>query len=150
MRKLLLTTLCFGIAFAARPSPARAEVGFGLFLGDPTGLDLKLGLGNRSALDLVLGYNSYRDGRVGYGHFTYLVTPVVAEARTVSVPLRIGIGAAILGPGDDLTGAIRAPVEVALRLHSSPLEFYGEIALALVFRDSDLHLQGGLGFRILL
>lgn len=148
MRKLPLTTLCLGIAFAAQPTPARADVGLGLFLGDPTGLDLKIGLSNRSGLDFVLGYDTYRDGRAGYGHLTYLVTPLVGHGTSVLVPLRIGIGAAILGPGNDLTAAIRAPLELGLRLRSAPLEFYGELALALVFRDTDLHLQGGLGFRV--
>jgi hypothetical protein len=148
MRKLLRTTLCFGIAFAAQPAPARADLGIGLFLGDPTGLDLKIGLSNRSGLDVVLGYDTYRNGRVGYGHLTYLVTPLVGHGSSVLVPLRIGIGAALLGPSDDLTVAIRAPLELGLRMRSAPLEFYGEIALALTFRDSDIHLQGGIGFRV--
>jgi hypothetical protein len=149
MRKLLLTTLCFGIAFAAQPTPARADVGIGVFLGDPTGLDLKIGIGNRSGLDIVVGYDSYRDSRVGYGHLTYLVTPLVGQGSSVLVPLRLGIGAAILGPGNDLTGAIRAPFEIGLRLRSAPLEFYGEIALVLLLRDAHFDVQGGLGFRIL-
>jgi len=34
------------------------------------GLDLKLGLGYRSNLDIVLGWDTYRDGRDAYGHVT--------------------------------------------------------------------------------
>lgn len=152
MRKLLLTTLLVGIAVAARATPARADFGLGLFLGEPTGLDLKIGLNHRSALDVVLGFSTFGDGRDGYGHLTYLVTPVVAQGDAVTVPVRIGIGGAIYGPSGDLSVAVRAPFEVGLRLRRTPLEFYGEIALALVFVDPGndvfFDVQGGLGFRL--
>jgi hypothetical protein len=153
MRKLLLTTLVFGIALAARATPARADFGLGLFLGDPTGLDLKIGLSNRSAIDVVLGVDTYRDGRANYGHLTYLVTPIVAHGDSVLVPIRFGIGAALYGTRDDLDFAVRAPVELALRLRRTPLEFYGELALALTLFDPDdenlqLDVQGGIGFRV--
>jgi hypothetical protein len=151
MRKLVLTTLVAGL-LVARPTPARADFGLGLFVGEPTGLDLKLGLGNRSSLDIVLGYTTFRDGRTGYGHLAYLVTPLIAQGKSVSVPLRVGIGAALYGPSNDLGLAIRAPLEVGLRLRSAPLEIYGEIALALevIGRRSELNLelQGGVGFRL--
>lgn len=152
MRKLVLTILAGGLLLVARPAPARADFGLGLFLGEPTGLDLKLGLGNRSGLDIVLGYTTYRDGRTGYGHLTYLVTALVAQGSSVTVPLRLGIGAALYGPSGDLGLAIRAPFEVGLRLRSAPLEIYGELALALEVigprNQVELDLQGGIGFRL--
>ena len=149
MRKLLLTTVVFGLVMVAQAAPARADFGLGLFLGEPTGLDLKIGLGNRSALDIVLGFTTFSDGRGGYGHLTYLVTPLVAQGDAVTVPLRVGIGGAVFGPSDDLHVEVRAPFEIGLRLRRTPLEFYGEITLALVFVDPvDLDVQGGLGFRV--
>ena len=153
MRKLLLTTLVFGAVLAAKATPARADFGLGLFLGEPTGLDLKIGLSNRSGLDIVLGFDTYRDGRGGYGHLTYLVTPFVGHGDSVLIPLRLGIGGALYGPSNDIAFAVRAPLELALRMRSTPLEFYGEIALAFILfgpgNDSlQLDLQGGVGFRI--
>jgi hypothetical protein len=152
MRKLLLTTVVFGMVIAARATPAHADFGLGLFLGEPTGLDLKIGLDHRSSLDIVLGFSTFRDGRGGYGHLTYLVTPLVAQGNAVTVPLRLGIGAAVFGADNDLDVAVRAPFELGLRLRRTPLEFYGEIALALVFvdrpNDLELDVQGGLGFRL--
>jgi hypothetical protein len=154
MRKLLPATLVvFGIVCAARPTPARADFGLGLFVGEPVGVDLKIGIGNRSALDIVLGYTSFREGRSGYGHLTYLVTPLIGQGNSVLVPLRLGIGAALFGTSDNIDVAIRAPFEVGLRLRRTPLEFYGEIALALVLFPGDnddlrLDVQGGLGFRL--
>src|SRR5258706_196267 len=111
MRKLLPTTLVVLGIVAAHPAPARADFGLGLFLGEPTGLDLKFGLGNRSGLDIVLGFTSFRDGRADYGHVTYLVTPLVGQGEAVTVPLRLGIGAAIYGFTDDVHVAVRAPLE---------------------------------------
>jgi len=151
MRKLLLTTLGLVLVFAARPAPARADVGLGLFLGEPTGLDLKIGLSDRSGLDLLFGYDDFH-GNQTYGHVTYLVTPVFAQGGSVVVPLRVGIGAALFGTRRDISFAARAPLELALRLRHTPLEFYGELALAVVLVDpnNDLHidLQGGGGFRV--
>jgi hypothetical protein len=149
MRKFLLITLVFGIVLAARATPACADVGVGLFLGEPTGVDLKIGLGNRSALDLLLGFDTLRAGRGGYGHLTYLVTPLVAQGSSVLVPLRLGIGAAVYGSTNDTNLAVRAPLELALRLRSSPLEFYGELAFELTLIDpASIGLQGGGGFRV--
>lgn len=153
MRKLLPATLVFGIVLAARATPARADFGLGLFLGDPTGLDVKIGLGSRSALDIVLGFNTYRDGRGNYGHLTYLVTPLIGHGDAVLVPLRFGIGAALYGTSDDLDFAVRAPFEIALRMRRAPLEFYGEIAIALTLFDPgedslQTDVQGGLGLRL--
>ena len=151
MRKLLLTTVVFGLVVAAR-APARADIGLGLFLGEPTGFDLKVGLGHRSGLDLLFGFTTFRDTRDGYGHVTYLVTPLIAQGNDVLVPLRAGIGAALFGPSGNLGFAIRAPLQIGIRLRRSPLEFYGEIALALEVvgadNDPNLDLQGGLGFRV--
>lgn len=152
MRKHLLTTVVFGLVVAARATPARADVGLGLFLGEPTGLDLKVGLGYRAGLDIVLGFTRLSDNADGYGHVTYLVTPVVAQGDAVTVPIRVGIGAALFGTRHDLDAAIRAPLEIGLRLRRTPLEFYGEIALAFVFvdpaNDLELDVQGGGGFRV--
>jgi hypothetical protein len=152
MRKHLLTTVVFGLVVAARATPAQADVGLGVFLGEPTGLDLKFGLGYRSGLDVVLGFTRLSSNADGYGHVTYLVTPFVGQGDAITVPLRIGIGGAVFGTRNDLDVAVRAPFEVGIRLRSSPLEFYGEIALAFVFvnpgNDPGLDVQGGGGFRV--
>jgi hypothetical protein len=150
MRKLLLTTLI--LLGVARATPARADVGLGLFLGEPTGVDLKIGMGNRSAIDLVFGYTTFRDGRTGYGHLTYLVTPLVGHGSSVTVPLRLGLGAALFGPSEDIGFSIRAPLELALRFRSTPIELYGEIALEIELVGAGdppfLDVQGGGGFRL--
>jgi len=67
------------------PSAARADIGLGIFVGEPTGLDLKIDIEQRSALDFVFGLSSFRNDRVNYGHFTYLVTPFIGRGRSVLV-----------------------------------------------------------------
>jgi hypothetical protein len=159
IRKLVLVATLM-VAFAAKP--ARAEVGFGVFLGEPTGLDVKLDLARRSALDLVFGYYShYRDyGLDGqYAHLTYLVQPMVAHGDSVLVPLRLGIGVAVFDQSgrfnDDLNVAARVPFELGLRFRRTPLEIYFEIAMKVTFIDDyDNHptvdLDGGIGLRFYL
>jgi hypothetical protein len=155
MRKLvILAVLVFATA------PARADVGIGAFLGEPTGLDVKLGLAPRSSLDLLLGwYSHWRHSDFdngAYFHATYLVTPVVGHGRSVMVPLRVGIGAAIFDDGgrfnDDLNLAARFPLQVGLMFRRTPLEIYGEVALKLTVIDENndhptVDLDGGIGIR---
>ena len=88
MRRLTIAVLLAVLCTTA--APARAEgFGIGFFLGDPTGLDLKIDLERRSSLDIVLGIYDFRGSRdFGYAHLTYLVTPHVARGRSVNVPLR--------------------------------------------------------------
>jgi hypothetical protein len=152
MRRALVTSVILAAVAVGAPGQARADVGLGLFVGEPTGLDLLLDLQHRSALDLVIGVSTFRDGRADYGHLTYLVTPVIGHGRSVSVPLRLGIGVAVFDAGafgDNLNVAVRAPLEVALKFHTAPIELYGEIALFIPFvHGVDADLQGGIGFRL--
>lgn len=148
MRKLALALL---VLFALR-APARAEaIGIGLFLGEPSGLDIKVGLGARSAVDIVIGQSSFRDNRTDYLHLTWLLTPFVARGRSVLVPFRIGIGAAALGVVDDNAHvAVRVPLEIGFRFRRTPLEVYGEVAIKGVFVEEDFinfDVDGGIGIR---
>ena len=153
MRSALALTVVLAVAAVPRAARAEGGVGLGLFVGEPFGLDLKIDLQRRSALDVVLGFSTIRDGRADYGHLTYLVTPVVGHGRSVLVPLRLGIGVAVFDDGvrfgDQIDVAVRAPLEVAFMFRSAPIELYGEIALVVPFvRHVDADLDGGIGFRI--
>jgi hypothetical protein len=148
MRKLAFALL---VLFALR-APARAEaIGIGLFLGEPSGLDIKVGLGAKSSVDIVIGQNTYKDGRTDYAHVTWLLTPFVARGRSVLVPFRIGIGAAAIGVVDDNAhAAVRVPFELGFRFRRTPLEIYGEIAIKGTFYEDplmDFDVDGGVGIR---
>jgi hypothetical protein len=143
----------------ASARPAQAEIGVGLFLGQPTGLDVKIDLQRRSALDLVIGWDDFDDdrGRDGYAHLTYLVGLGVARGRSVLVPFRLGIGGVVYGGagdfGDEVNVGVRAPFEVGLRFRRTPLEIYGEVAIKLTLlddndNDDDVDADGGIGLRV--
>lgn len=155
MRTLILAALFM----IATPTTARAELGIGLFVGEPLGLDVKIDLGRRQALDLVFGVASIRDGYrdISYGHLTYLLTPFVGRGRSVLVPLRLGIGAAVFGVTEGDVGlAVRAPLELGFMFRRTPLEIYLEIALKVNFYDRDnaddvfVDTDGGIGLRFYL
>jgi len=142
-------------ALVAHPRPAHAEFGVGLFVGEPLGLTLKADLQRRTALEVLIGETTFRDGHSGYGHVTFLVTPFVARGRSVVVPFRIGIGGAIYDEGgdfgNDLNVAVRAPFQLAFRFRA-PVELYFEISMLLTFIDANdnqdlLDIGGGVGFR---
>lgn len=149
MRKLVIVLALL----ASLSLPARAEgFGIGFFLGEPTGLDLKIDLQRRSALDVVLGITSIRNRDPLYAHLTYLVTPFMGQGSAVRVPFRVGIGAAVYGNSDDINAGVRVPLELGLWFRRTPLEIYGELALLLTLIDENdnynrLDLQGGVGLR---
>jgi len=144
MRNLLLAT----VACAAMSSTARADVALGLFVGEPAGFDLKVDLQPRSSLDFLLGWNTFRDGRTGYGHLTYLYTLAAGRGRSVVIPIRLGIGAALFGNSDHIDVAGRVPLELGFRFRGTPLELYLEAALLLVAtHGGDFDGQWGVGLR---
>ena len=145
-----MRTLVLALLLVLAASPARAEsIGIGLFLGEPTGFDLKVGLGRRTALDIVIGQSSFRDGRTDYAHLTYLYTPFVGRGSSVLIPLRFGIGVAALGVVDDNAHiAGRVPFELGFRFRGTPLELYLELTLLMVLDDdTDVDGDGGVGVR---
>jgi hypothetical protein len=142
-----MRTLVILAVLAIGMPAARADVGLGLFVGRPTGVDFKIGLAPRSGLDLLFGWDTFRDGRDLYGHITYLATLFVGRGESVLVPLRLGVGGAIYGAAPNI--AVRAPLEIGLRFRHAPVEIYGEIAARFQLYDgTDLELDGGAGFRI--
>lgn len=148
MRKLVLVALLILV-----PRAARADVGVGLFVGEPTAFDLKIDLANTSALDIAIGATSIRRSRSdSYGHVTYLVTPVAGHGRSVLIPLRLGIGAALMGTLEDRVRiGVRAPIEVGIKFRRTPIEIYFEVAFMIVLLDEAdsayFNLDGGVGLR---
>lgn len=146
MKKFVVALVLACVALP--PTTARAEVALGLIIGRPSGLDLKLDLQPRSSLDLVLGWSTFEGGRSGYGHLTYLFTIAAGRGRSVVIPLRLGIGAAVFGNSNNIDVGARVPLEIAFRFRATPLELYLEPALLLTVTDGgDLGGQFGLGLR---
>ena len=156
IRKIVLAF----VVLATIRSTARADVGLGVFVGGPTGIDAKIGLDRKSGIDILLGWDTYRYYHADYGHITYLLTPFVGRGRSVLVPFRVGIGLALFDSyyyygnrfGDGLNAALRIPVELGFRFRTTPLEIYGELAFRVNFVRDDRYynqtqLDGGIGIR---
>jgi hypothetical protein len=155
---LAILAVVVAAVLGATARPAKAEVGVGIFLGQPTGLDLKIDLRRRAALDIVVGWDDFDDGRGrdGYAHLTYLINVGVARGSSVLIPFRVGIGGVIYGAGnefDEINLGVRAPFEVGFRFRRTPLEIYLEAAIKLtVLDDNDnndnIDGDGGVGLRV--
>lgn len=155
---LAILAVVVAAVLGASARPAQAEVGVGIFLGQPTGLDVKIDLRRRAALDIVIGWDDFDDdrGRDGYAHLTYLINVGVARGSSVLIPFRLGIGGVIYGAGnefDELNLGVRAPFEVGFRFRRTPLEIYLEAAIKLtVLDDNDnndnIDGDGGVGLRV--
>lgn len=147
MRKLVIAiVLVIGLHGSARAE----SIGLGVFLGQPTGLDIKIGLQGRSALDIVLGATRFDEPRASYGHLQYLVLLGMARGQSINVPFRLGIGVAVAGLTEDNTALFaRVPLQIGLRFRRTPLEIYGEIAFVLqLIDDVDPDVDGGIGLRV--
>jgi hypothetical protein len=152
MRALPGVVLAAAAAVTVVPATASAGVGLGLFIGDPIGVTLKADLKPKTALEVLVGGTTYRDGRGTYGHVTFLAAPFVAHGDSVSIPFRLGIGGAAYEAGDDVGFSVRAPFQLAFQMHSAPIEFYLEVSLRVVLAEpadntGDLDVDGGGGFR---
>lgn len=153
-RAILAVVVAAVLGASARP--ARAEIGVGVFLGQPTGLDIKIDLQRRAALDIVIGWDDFDDSRNGYAHLTYLVGLGVARGRSVLIPFRLGIGGVIYGGGggfDEVNLGVRAPFEIGFRFRRTPLEIYLEAAIKLTLVDDgdnndNVDGDGGVGLRV--
>jgi hypothetical protein len=152
---LTLAAAVVATAIVAAPKPAHAEIGIGVFIGEPLGLTLKVDLNRRTALEVLLGESSIRHERSEYGHITALFNLFNARGSGVLIPFRLGIGGAIYDDDDnfddDINVAARFPFEVAFRFRA-PIELYFEVALLLEVIDSHdnndlLDVDGGIGFR---
>jgi hypothetical protein len=154
-RTLVATAVAAAAATTAAPDRAEADVGLGLFLGEPLGLTVLFELKETTALEVLVGADDFDGGkgRDGYAHVTFLFTPFATHADSVDIPFRIGIGAAAYHwDDDDLDLAARVPFQVAFQFHSAPIELYLEISLAVELVDDPgrLDVGAGVGFRIYL
>ncbi len=135
-------------ARAAEPTPHGARTGVGLILGEPTGLTLKRGLGGPLAFDAAVGW-SFRGGGALDVHADVLLHPVQllqeGQGRAVAY---VGLGPRVVAR-DDVAFAARIPLGLTALFDRSALELFVELVPELVlYPESDLILEGGIGLRI--
>ena len=137
---------------------AQGRFGFGLVLGEPTGLTWKYRLTRENAIDGVIGFSPADRFRI---HMDYLWS--AHPVRDGSFSLHYGVGGA-LGFGNtryyttdrgyfvrsvDLGFAARVPVGIDYDIPRSPVELFFELApLVIVAPDAGLGIDAGIGVRV--
>lgn len=135
----LLLLLSLLIILAPSPAPAQPNIGsfgFGLILGDPTGLTAKGDLGGSNAWDLAIGTGYLGNLRI---HGDYLWN--INAFSSSEVGLYLGLGA-VLGSGkgrgfivrgkevedDGFRLGLRGVAGINAMPFSAPVEFFLEVA----------------------
>jgi hypothetical protein len=121
---------CLGLSETAS---AREGIGFGIVGEDPSGLTLKLGLSQQTALDLRLGLG-FRFDNAFLFQANYLVNIVdFSRNSNFDLPLYVGVGGTLFvfhaNNGVDFIGINgRIPIGLDLELRNVPIDFFAEIA----------------------
>lgn len=133
------------------------SVSAGIILGEPTGLSLKLWLGDIAAIDIALAW-SFTDQGAFYVNADYLTHFFdVFDVAPDRLPLYAGVGGHFRvrsgGPENDdaesrVGAAVRTPLGVSFLPTELPLDLFFEIAPALtIFPETGFSLEGGIGVR---
>jgi len=162
---LALFVTIFPSRAEARPRPtggtpftANKTFGFGIMVGEPTGLTAKYYLGPSTALDFALGeFDRFRDDDDLGAHVDFLWHPLsLATADPFVVPLYFGIGGRLVadnndGNDDDPDLGVRVPVGVALDFNRVPIDVFFELAVIVELindpGEDDVDLDAAIGVR---
>jgi len=130
---------------------AQDELGFGVILGEPTGLSAKKWLSSEHAIDAALAWSFSHDDRVQV-HADYLYhrsRAFATEGVSGRIPFYFGFGGrAVIGGDDDALIGARFPFGLGKTLRSAPVELFVEIVPILdLVPDTEFDLNGALGVR---
>lgn len=147
MAKRILFCLAAVWALAA---PAKAEIGVGVIVGEPTGLSIKSWFSRANALHIGAGWDMREKKpevqvKVDYLLHNYSLLPV----RTGKLPIYFGVGARVTADNHASIG-VRVPVGLNYLFSGAPLDVFLEIAptMALVpATEFDIGAAFGIHYR---
>jgi predicted sugar kinase len=130
-----------------------SSVAAGIFLGEPTGLTVRLGLAKNQSLEAKAAWSLVNTGNQSSSltfQANYLFEfPGILVIKTEDFPLYVGIGAETQ-LGSSASFNVRVPFGVFYRFKQIPLELNLEFGLGLqVFPATSFVGSGGLGVRYL-
>lgn len=150
----LLVAVALAAAFvAAQPAQeAKAQVshvGLGIILGEPTGINLKMFMSERNALNFGVAWSLSGNNDLHLQgdyllHWYGKINPEVGR-----MPIYAGLGARIkLRENADDNFGIRIPVGLAYEFADAPFDIFGELVPLLELTpDTDFDLEGAIGAR---
>lgn len=155
MRHILILTLLL------LAGPASARFGLGVMVGEPTGLNAKLGLADNRALDAGLAW-SLQDNKDMHLHVDYLFhnnTALKGSGVKGKLALYYGIGGRLQlrddnnrndrdDDDDDDRIGVRIPLGISWAPPQTPIDLFFELApIVDLVPDTGMDINGGLGIR---
>jgi hypothetical protein len=155
---VLITALCLaGSLLAAAPAKATAkksaarsggsDMAFGLFLGQPTGLSFRMGLGSNQSLEAKAAWDLSGQGSFAAQANWLLEFPgtFVIEGEDFIPYIGGGLG---FGVSDQVALGLRIPFGIVYRFEKAPIELCLEVAPGMnLFPGTSFAGSGGLGIR---
>ncbi len=129
----------FGPNAESREKKISENVGVGLSVGVPTGVNAKVWLSHENAVDATAGWGFW--GTWLKADYLWHKWDFMKEDEDYSAPLYYGVGGFIGGLSDETGLGAEAVVGIDFLLKDSPVDFFAEIGPAL-------QLAGGGGFLI--
>lgn len=154
VRKIVLSILTpFLLVTAAGVATAQSNggsFGLGIIVGEPTGIDAKIFLTKKNALEFALAWSLNDDNDLHIqGDYLWHNYGLIKLDSSDEMPLFFGVGlrAVLRDNVDDIVG-IRFPVGLAYMFANYPFDIFAEIVPILdVAPDSDFDLEGAIGAR---
>jgi hypothetical protein len=149
----LVAIAALAFAQAAHAAPMGDKDGgatgaaIGIFLGQPTGLTFRYGLGKSQSIEAKAAWNFSADSSFCAQANWLLEFPGVLVIQGIDFPLYVGAGAQV-NLGSATSVGIRLPVGVVYRFAKAPIELNLELGLGMqLFPATEFTGSGGLGIR---
>lgn len=148
-KAIIVTSLILVVFIGISEAKPRGNVGLGIIVGEPTGIDLKVFLGDVNAIEGAVAWSLSGDNefhlQVDYLYHFYEWIKV----KKGLLPVFLGIGGriALRDNADDLLG-IRIPFGLDYEFADGIFDVFGEIVPVLnLTPDTDFDLEGAIGGR---
>lgn len=125
------------------------NLGFGVIIGEPTGITAKYVLNDKSAIDAGAGWKTSGDDRI-HVYTDYLIyINDLFDVGAGSLPLYFGAGIRFISiEDDDDELGIRLPLGLEYIFPKLPIRIFGEIVPVLdLTPDTEFDVDGGVGIR---
>ena len=140
---VVLFLLFSNVVFANAPG----RIGFGIILGEPTGISFKTWQSDEIAYDAALAWSLGKDGKV-HVHVDYLIHNYKL-IRTIksNTPIYYGIGGRIKTKDETVLG-VRIPLGINFKSRKIPIDVFIEIVPTFnLIPQTEFDLEGGIGVR---
>lgn len=148
-KTVVITTLLLVALVAVAEAKPRGNVGLGIIIGEPTGIDLKVFLGEVNAIEGAAAWSlsGNNEFHLQVDYLYHFYDWIKVEKGLLPVFFGVGGRLVLRENADDLLG-IRFPVGLTYEFAGGVFDVFGEIVPVLnVTPDTDFDLEGAIGVR---